>query len=219
MLSAHSIDRTGATDLATQTPDLQVSEHSLSVRMNTDKAQEQLAPVWTLPNEIILEIFIRFLPIYPFCPPLAGLLSPTLLTHICRRWREIALDSPELWRAIQFSYDGIPSDRQLHIANLWLRRSDSPLSIRIAESHDPWAVPLDLSMAFSVLVPHRSRWEYLNLGASARLWHLAANERRTPLLRHFHLTLGVFDGMAVHEAPLLRSVVLDAYVAANIRRN
>jgi hypothetical protein len=37
-------------------------------------------PVLTLPNEITTEIFIRFLPIYPSCPQLTGLESPTLLT-------------------------------------------------------------------------------------------------------------------------------------------
>ncbi|KAJ7834594.1 hypothetical protein B0H13DRAFT_1467448, partial [Mycena leptocephala] len=54
-------------------------------------------PVLTLPNEIVSEIFIHFLPIYPFCPPLTGILSPNLLTQICRRWREIALATPGLW--------------------------------------------------------------------------------------------------------------------------
>ncbi|KAJ6504128.1 hypothetical protein C8R47DRAFT_1247934 [Mycena vitilis] len=35
----------------------------------------------------------------PTCPPLTGTLSPTLLTIICRQWREIALALPALWRA------------------------------------------------------------------------------------------------------------------------
>ncbi|KAJ6560151.1 hypothetical protein B0H19DRAFT_945240, partial [Mycena capillaripes] len=57
-------------------------------------------PVLTLPAEIISEIFVHFLPIYPSCPPLTGFLSPTLLTQICRKWRHIALTTPALWRAI-----------------------------------------------------------------------------------------------------------------------
>ncbi|KAJ7086305.1 hypothetical protein C8R43DRAFT_311955 [Mycena crocata] len=57
-------------------------------------------PVLTLPNEITSQIFIYFLAAYPRCPPFQGLLSPIILTHICHQWREIALSTPALWRAI-----------------------------------------------------------------------------------------------------------------------
>ncbi|KAK6977983.1 F-box domain-containing protein, partial [Favolaschia claudopus] len=60
--------------------------------------------VLTLPNEIIGEIFLRFLPPYPKPPPLTGILSPTSLTQICRQWRNIALSTPALWRAIDVLY-------------------------------------------------------------------------------------------------------------------
>ncbi|KAJ7705931.1 hypothetical protein B0H14DRAFT_2415857, partial [Mycena olivaceomarginata] len=53
-------------------------------------------PVLTLPNEIISEIFVQFLPVYPLSSPSTGPFSPTLLTQICRRWREIALTTPLL---------------------------------------------------------------------------------------------------------------------------
>ncbi|KAJ7020267.1 hypothetical protein C8F04DRAFT_909373, partial [Mycena alexandri] len=61
-------------------------------------------PVLTLPTEIICEIFIHFLPVYPECPPPAGILSPTNLTQICRQWRDIALAIPTLWRAMRLSF-------------------------------------------------------------------------------------------------------------------
>ncbi|KAJ7257017.1 hypothetical protein C8J57DRAFT_1649148, partial [Mycena rebaudengoi] len=54
-------------------------------------------PVLTLPVEITSEIFIHFLPKYPLCPPLTGLLSPALLGQIFRKWREIAFNTPGLW--------------------------------------------------------------------------------------------------------------------------
>ncbi|KAJ7728040.1 hypothetical protein B0H14DRAFT_2237452, partial [Mycena olivaceomarginata] len=77
-------------------------ERSLSV-LRSDKVlvQEILDsykyPVLTLPTEMVGEFFIHFLPIYPTCPPLTGVLSPIILTQICRGWREIALASPALW--------------------------------------------------------------------------------------------------------------------------
>ncbi|KAK6978014.1 F-box domain-containing protein [Favolaschia claudopus] len=53
-----------------------------------------------LPNEITAEIFLQFLPPYPVAPPMLGPRSPILLTKICRQWREVALTTPMLWRAI-----------------------------------------------------------------------------------------------------------------------
>ncbi|KAJ7259389.1 hypothetical protein C8J57DRAFT_1019314, partial [Mycena rebaudengoi] len=59
-------------------------------------------PILTLPVEITSEIFIAFLPLYAKCPdPMIRLLSPTLLGQVCRNWREIAFDTPRLWRAIE----------------------------------------------------------------------------------------------------------------------
>ncbi|KAJ7871875.1 hypothetical protein B0H14DRAFT_2191835, partial [Mycena olivaceomarginata] len=85
-------------------------------------------PVLTLPNEIVAEIFIRVLPVYPRCPPLTGILSPISLTHICRLWREIAISTPVLWRAVALEYDvEVSSQPQAHIIDLWLERSGSCL--------------------------------------------------------------------------------------------
>ncbi|KAJ7130362.1 hypothetical protein C8R44DRAFT_872173 [Mycena epipterygia] len=57
-------------------------------------------PVLTLPNEIVSEIFLHLLPVYPERPPMTGRLSPTVLCLICRKWRDIAMSTPALWRAI-----------------------------------------------------------------------------------------------------------------------
>jgi hypothetical protein len=105
MLADLEADRARVADLDAQISHL---ERSLSaLREEKNLAQERLDsykyPVLTLPNEIVSEIFIHSLPAYPEYPPLTGLHSPTLLTHICRRWREIALGAPALWRAIQFN--------------------------------------------------------------------------------------------------------------------
>ncbi|KAJ7507070.1 hypothetical protein B0H11DRAFT_1903066 [Mycena galericulata] len=60
-------------------------------------------PVLTLPYEIVTDIFIQFIPAYPVPPPAIGLLSPTVLGQICRKWRGILWSSPALWRAISLS--------------------------------------------------------------------------------------------------------------------
>ncbi|KAJ6601072.1 hypothetical protein DFH09DRAFT_1069755 [Mycena vulgaris] len=51
--------------------------------------------VLTLPNEIVSEIFVHFLPPYPMPPLMIGFLSPALLCQIYRKWREIALSTPK----------------------------------------------------------------------------------------------------------------------------
>ncbi|KAJ7882301.1 hypothetical protein B0H13DRAFT_1629544, partial [Mycena leptocephala] len=99
MLSALAADRARVADIEARILELERSLAAL--RLQKTVVQERLDsykyPVLRLPNEIVSEIFTHFLPIYPLCPPVAGLLSPTVLTHICRKWREIALTTPDLW--------------------------------------------------------------------------------------------------------------------------
>ncbi|KAJ7257123.1 hypothetical protein C8J57DRAFT_1009053, partial [Mycena rebaudengoi] len=80
----------------------------------------------TLPVESTSEIFIHFLPDYPERPPITGLLFPALLGQICRKWREIAFDTPRLWRAINIYLSGeriTVLDVQLDVLTTWLSRS------------------------------------------------------------------------------------------------
>jgi hypothetical protein len=163
MLSAFGAERARVADMEAQMRHL---ERTLS-QLHAEKAlvQERLDsytyPVLTLPNEIMSEIFLQFLPVYPHCPPLTGSLSPTFLTKICHQWRDVALTTPELWRAIRLSGNTIPSERQSHIANIWLIRSGNcPLSIHI---NDWIHTSKMVSALISALAVHRARWDYLRL--------------------------------------------------------
>ncbi|KAJ7201162.1 hypothetical protein GGX14DRAFT_659384 [Mycena pura] len=121
-------------------------------------------PASILPAEIVSEIFVHVLPAYPICPPLAGNSSPTQLTHICRQWKEIAMSTPLLWRAIMipFLHDKSCARDLIFFVETWLRRSGScPLSIDIKE-------PIGFDRTFleeviGAFVPHRMRWQYLSL--------------------------------------------------------
>ncbi|KAF7349090.1 F-box domain-containing protein [Mycena venus] len=189
MLSVLAADRTRVAELEAQ---ILVLERSLSV-LHTEKllAQERINsykyPVVTLPNEIVSEIFIHFLPIYPLCPPLEGLFSPTTLTHICQRWREIAIANPMLWRAISFSSFSDNHTRYLQISQIWLDRSrDCSLSIIV----DPYLDngPETLAM----LIPHRARWEHAEL--TLRPFELSPIRGPMPLLQYLTLSLAEIDG-------------------------
>ncbi|KAJ7678129.1 hypothetical protein DFH06DRAFT_566637, partial [Mycena polygramma] len=172
------------------------------------------SPALKLPNEITSEIFLHFLPVYPRCPPLTGILSPTCLTHICRRWREIALTTSALWRAIPFfTYSKIPFTRRFDIFNLWLSRSRfCPLSIEIDDAGDPRST--EIYEVLAVAAFHYERWEHLKLHLS-NLQNFPTSKGRMPLLRHLDLKLADFTPFVTivtsQDLPLLRVVALDLW--------
>ncbi|KAJ6472295.1 hypothetical protein C8R47DRAFT_725741 [Mycena vitilis] len=194
--------------------ELDILEHERCISdLRAEKAeiQKRFCLVLTLPNEIVMEIFTHFLPVYPLCPPSTGSLSPTSLTHICRAWRDIALQNPTLWRAISLSGTTFPADRLAHISAMLERSGSYPLSIQINE-HRPnnECQPPTGSEVLQAVVRHRERWQHLQLRLSHG-FHVAVQVEGTlPLLRHLDLELeddsicGDFTA-----APLLRTAILD----------
>ncbi|KAJ7653664.1 hypothetical protein DFH06DRAFT_1093220 [Mycena polygramma] len=175
-------------------------------------------PVLTLPNEIVSEIFVQSIPPYPHCQPLTGTGSPTSLAQICHIWREIALATPALWRAIALSLS-IPEftiEQQQHSMDLWLERSRScPLSIHLKQLHRlyDWRPMSDLS----TLLAHRTRWENLRL-FRVHLNLVIDPKEPMPLLLHLDLTLDP-ENMVIRlpEVPRLRSVILSGAAALAVR--
>ncbi|KAJ7616759.1 hypothetical protein DFH06DRAFT_1364834 [Mycena polygramma] len=215
MISVLEADRARLSYLEAQIILLEMSLSAL--RSEKMEVQERLDsykyPVLTLPSEMVSEIFVAFLPEYPRCPPLRGALSPTLLTQICREWREIALATPSLWRAIRLflpDRDRKASTRQFEMSDVWLARSRcSPLSFRLHEN----GMHVE---TFRTLAPHCARVEYLDL----RLYRSRSSiEGPMPLLRHLKIHLDDTPGRDVficHEAPLLRTAILIDRASAHV---
>ncbi|KAJ7320812.1 hypothetical protein DFH08DRAFT_1086111 [Mycena albidolilacea] len=206
MLNTLAADRALVADLDAKIQDL---ERTLSaLRSEKLLAEERLDaykyPVLALPNEIVCEIFIHFLPIYPICPPLTGLLSPILLTHICRRWREMALALPVLWRAItMYRNDDL-------VSTVLSRSGRCPLSIHIDDSNN-------LS-GFLAILPEYSRLEYLKFRLTS-FRDGPCIDGPMPLLRHIDFILDYTSEepyVLLGAAPLLRTAIFDVYAAMNV---
>ncbi|KAK7050512.1 F-box domain-containing protein [Favolaschia claudopus] len=174
-------------------------------------------PVLTLPNEIIAEIFLHFLPTYPEPPPFFGKLSPTTLTHICHQWRETALATPALWRAIRIDHKTwkLSGEEAVSLSTARLKRSGSlPLSVRASDWYQgsPFAPSLAL---------HRERWEHTKFSLKAASLS-SVLDGPMPLLRTLWflllgpVTLRPFTVQS-DNVPLLRSVILADYGARIIR--
>ncbi|KAJ7623778.1 hypothetical protein FB45DRAFT_1006077 [Roridomyces roridus] len=176
-----------------------------------------------LPVDIVSEIFFHYLPEYPLCPPTSGFGSPTLLSHVCRRWRDITLDTPTLWRAILVRPNvaepaAVPGF--LDRLETWFRRSSSCLlsiHLRYWNSMDsgPFAV------IFETLVAQRHRWEHLDLWLYTQdfgLIHAVGSDTEMPALRRvryasplrdpFHTSWHRPPCLVFSKAPQLRQLEL-----------
>lgn len=105
--------------------------------MNLHKGVSRL---WRLPTEVLSQIFHRCLP-ESNCP--SELEAPGMsLTAVCRRWREVAVDTPSLWCRVSVGFDELPyrylEDSQAFRYDVWLKRSQGrPLSLAlICEADD-----------------------------------------------------------------------------------
>ncbi|KAJ7759605.1 hypothetical protein B0H16DRAFT_1533897 [Mycena metata] len=208
--------RTRVSDLDAQIQRLEVSIAIL--RAERLVLQEPLDsytyPVLTLPTEITCEIFLHFLPPYPACPPITGPFSPTILTHVCRTWRDIADATPYLWSRITLSAQELSLDTQIEISDLWIRRSRSrALAIDLQNNQD------QNLMGLKSLIAHRLRWERLTLRIPTSTADVPRTDGPMPLLRYLDINSLFHEDstpLTFLDAPLLRAVVFNYKAAAMI---
>ncbi|KAF7376902.1 F-box domain-containing protein [Mycena sanguinolenta] len=215
MLNSMNVDRVRLSELKAQIAHLESSLSAL--RAEEALVQKRLNaykyPILTLPNEITSEIFIHFLPVYPAAPPLIGVASPTCLTHVCRQWRDVALATPALWRAIEFVCHSNTEPEQIrlqpkqiqYISNVWIQRSKSCL-LSIHLNIDELGV---LDEIFpEPLAPATARWEHLKLRAPFSSLHKI--DSSMPMLRSFDFVGSSYgsDNFTFDNVPRLRTVAL-----------
>ncbi|KAG1838631.1 hypothetical protein DFJ58DRAFT_733697 [Suillus subalutaceus] len=131
---------------------LVAKKDKITQSMNSHK--RLVSALWRLPAEILSQIFVHCLPIgYRLSPALEA--GPTLLTKICRRWREVAVDMPSLWQEL---YVGTDWQRAAFCYETWLKRSRGrPLSLELQCHKNDW------TELRSLLQPHINQVSSLSL--------------------------------------------------------
>ncbi|EIN09054.1 hypothetical protein PUNSTDRAFT_134229 [Punctularia strigosozonata HHB-11173 SS5] len=126
------------------------------------------APVNQLPPEV-LSLILRY--VMPDLPR-DGLLPDEDLafTGVCRYWRQVALDTPEIW-------SGIPNDVSLEMIQMFLARSkNAPATIFVGPNTD--YAPAVISM----VLPHIGHTRYLSLDSILSAADVRQLARPAPLL-------------------------------------
>jgi hypothetical protein len=143
---------------------------SLLTRRNT------LVPISVLPPEILSLVF-HFLVLDE--PPLSR--KPWIrVTHVCRRWRQVAIDDSSLWARIW----GIPTNTKW-ISEILARAKNVPLEIELND------VGRSSPETFLMIVPHLSHTRHLRLHYLS-VYHRGGIQdifsREAPALEHLELT-------------------------------
>ncbi|SJL02808.1 uncharacterized protein ARMOST_06145 [Armillaria ostoyae] len=143
---------------------------------NQADAKKILSPSRRLPPEVLTEIFIRCWSLYGRTgPPLDPRAVPWTLTHVCRKWRKVAIATPEIWSSIHldFGYDKFVRGSQ-HKAAFMLgmildRARPHDLNVFIDHKDDISTHP-----ACAVLLPSVRYWKSLEVeGVSCDLSFLS----------------------------------------------
>ncbi|KAJ7113992.1 hypothetical protein C8R44DRAFT_855803 [Mycena epipterygia] len=132
-----------------------------------------LSPLRRMPLEVLAEIFSWTL------PPIRDILnrrrfdakdSPWVLTHVCCRWRTIALSIPSLWSLVVISGSRM-SANPLSLVKTQIQRAHT-LKIHFY-GHEKHASRPQIEM-FQLLAEHSSRWEEFRVNLTSDLFPLLA---------------------------------------------
>ncbi|KAJ7230270.1 hypothetical protein GGX14DRAFT_410316 [Mycena pura] len=82
----------------------QLEEERLAIGTRRQRNRASLSPLRRIPPEVLAEVFLWSLP--PGCGDynLDVKKSPGVLTHVCSRWRTVALSTSSLWSRILITY-------------------------------------------------------------------------------------------------------------------
>ncbi|KAG2087522.1 uncharacterized protein F5147DRAFT_727710 [Suillus discolor] len=96
------------------------------------------SPIGRLPTEILAQIFLYCIPEDANWTPVPDL-APMQLTAVCRRWREIAVNMPNLWRRLRLEMGHGDWQQRAFCYNSYLKRSRGrQLSLTLECDNNNW---------------------------------------------------------------------------------
>ncbi|KAG1849905.1 hypothetical protein DFJ58DRAFT_729370 [Suillus subalutaceus] len=112
---------------------LVAKKDKITQSMNSHK--RLVSALWRLPAEVLSQIFAHCLPNRHRLSPTSKAV-PMVLTRICRRWREVAVDMSSLWQGLNVDKDW---QRAAFCYESWLKRSRGrPLSLELQCCKSNW---------------------------------------------------------------------------------
>lgn len=127
-----------------------LSLRRLAIRDYIRSHKALLSPMRRLPSEVLSEIFFFCTHCLLGVSPVRSVKeAPLLFTRVCRRWRDVVLESPRLWTAIHIyvpEVRGLPREERRRIFDIraagleaWLKRSGAlpvSLSLHVSSVND-----------------------------------------------------------------------------------
>ncbi|KAG2141938.1 hypothetical protein DEU56DRAFT_900588 [Suillus clintonianus] len=111
----------------------QLVEKKDKITQSMNLHKQLVSALWRLPTEVLSHIFVHCLPETSRLPYASKRLAPVLLTRICRRWREVAVGTSNLWCRLMLQSsedDNKHWESMAFCYDLWLKRSRGlPLSL------------------------------------------------------------------------------------------
>lgn len=102
---------------------LELAKQKKKVTKSINLHNRLRSALWRLPTEILTQIFYHCLPDFSEFPRPSQLKAPMLLARVCRRWREVTVGVPSLWRRLGVTVNDDHWQRATFCYDLYLKRS------------------------------------------------------------------------------------------------
>ncbi|KAJ6484096.1 hypothetical protein C8R45DRAFT_1075370 [Mycena sanguinolenta] len=136
-----------------------------------------------MPTEILGEIFLHSLPSIRLLFAVQN--SPWVLTHVCSRWRAVALSKPSLWSCIVLDFE-VEQQYPLELVKMHIERAQS-LKIHFLGAQNGESE--SQIVLFKILAEHSARWEEFSIQLTSHLIpHVQTLQRNLTSLRRVWIT-------------------------------
>ncbi|KAF9022042.1 hypothetical protein BDZ89DRAFT_1070969, partial [Hymenopellis radicata] len=193
---------------AEETVRLIKSSQALMLTRSSD-VQKALHPIRTLPNDVLAEIFLYCAPV-PYVEPEPDSLCPKdhpwNVSHVSRKWRDVALALPRLWATVylNFAAYGELSYRDCVYKGMLFFERSKGLDLCLTIRSGPWQEIVDHPLT-AVLESSTARWKYLDAHVPAPSLQCFAG-RPFPILEELYIAHE--RSQTPDAAPKLRVVTL-----------